>query len=312
MDIKERENLFEVSFKENDFLELTEFPHPLQKVVMPVVARIGNKMVPLGTGFNIANYGLMLTARHVIDTGLKYAKKLEDKSLQIDASGEFELFAFYVSEIRHGPNNDHFAGGPLPVRRVSFSNHSDVALLSLSVPTVDGKLINLPALPLSPGIPEVGQSTIAFGYSKMKANGDIHRETRSVLNYSQKLNVTKGKIEDIHAYKRDNVMLDFPCFRTDARYDSGMSGGPIIGENGHVIGLISTSMKIEEENAYTSYGALLPHIFTLNTLIILKEDLGLQEYTLYDLAKAGHVPVDDTFCNIGIVYSNGKTQLTYR
>jgi hypothetical protein len=55
-------------------------------------------------------------------------------------------------------------------------------------------------------------------------------------------------------------MLSFPCFRTDAYYPSGMSGGPILGEkDNRVFGVVSDSYQQELQTAYGAiYAAILP------------------------------------------------------
>jgi hypothetical protein len=45
-----------------------------------------------------------------------------------------------------------------------------------------------------------------------------------------------GKVQEVHDERRDSGRLSFPCFRTNARYDPAMSGGPVFAEDGHLCG----------------------------------------------------------------------------
>ena len=149
-------------------------------------------------------------------------------------------------------------------------------------------------------------TAVALGYSKMTAEYNL---TSNSIGYNQSLNATRGMIEEVHNQRRDNIMLNFPCFRTNSRYDSGMSGGPIFEANGSVIGLISSSFTGEtDDNLYTSYGVLLAPAFTLKALVKMDSEAESKEYSLYELTKLGLISVDETFSNIN--YYGDK--LTYR
>jgi hypothetical protein len=54
-------------------------------------------------------------------------------------------------------------------------------------------------------------------------------------------------------------MLQFPCFRTDARFDPGMSGGPVFNNStGHLCGVICSSMPGTTNDAgHLSYASSL-------------------------------------------------------
>ncbi len=312
MNIKQEKNVFRISFEDNEFIELKEFPHPLQKGIMPLIAKIDDEFIPLGTGFNITNYGLMITAKHVIDFAFKHIKNtVNTNHYTLDDS--LNIFAFYVSDIKHRDNNEHYFGGFIDVSRINTTLYSDVALLQLQVPMINDTRIHLPFFRLSPCIPNIDQTIISFGYSNMKSQRSSSDNRNNIVNYSQNFKGSRGKIKEVFSYKRDNVMLDFPCFRTDSRFDPGMSGGPIIDLNGNVNGLISSSMEvIDEDKSFISYGTMLQHIFYLKALLTLEGDNVPKEYTLHELTNLGHIDVDNSFLNISILNSGGKTILTYK
>lgn len=47
-----------------------------------------------------------------------------------------------------------------------------------------------------------------------------------------------GTIRQVYPFGRDAVMLAFPCFEIEARFDPGMSGGLVVDESGRLCGLI--------------------------------------------------------------------------
>lgn len=53
-------------------------------------------------------------------------------------------------------------------------------------------------------------------------------------------------------------MLRFPCFQTNFRIDGGMSGGPVFDAQGHLCGLLCSSLKANDaDEEHASYVTLL-------------------------------------------------------
>lgn len=66
---------------------------------------------------------------------------------------------------------------------------------------------------------------------------------------------TKGKVEEVHIGGRDRVVMPFPCFRTSARFDGGMSGGPLADHSGNVFGVVCSSFDTDGTGAPISYAS---------------------------------------------------------
>lgn len=79
--------------------------------------------------------------------------------------------------------------------------------------------------------------------------------------------------------------MTFPSFQTDAFYEGGRSGGPVLGVSG-VIGLVSTCMKSINGQPSLSYVAI-----TAGLLELIIPEPGLAESRIGDLAKAGHIRI---------------------
>ncbi len=114
-------------------------------------------------------------------------------------------------------------------------------------------IFNRPVIRISP--PAVGEKISAFGFCCHKIEyweggpavfGDGYTST--------------GNVTDVYQEKRDDSRLNFPCFETDARFDGGMSGGPVFDSMGRLCGIISDSLKPAEDNPDGRY---ISHVSTL-------------------------------------------------
>lgn len=107
--------------------------------------------------------------------------------------------------------------------------------------------------PIELCVPKIGEYCAAIGYCAMdwtSSPGKIYADN--------KLGITMGQIRDVHIPRRDSHCLPFPCFRTDARFEGGMSGGPVIGQSGKVVGVVCAgTKKIDEEDEDLSYASLI-------------------------------------------------------
>lgn len=74
-----------------------------------------------------------------------------------------------------------------------------------------------------------------------------------------------GQVIEVLAERRD-FMLDWPCFRVDARFDGGMSGGPVFNEAGLVCGIISSNMPpSSSDEEHVSYATTLWPMLAITT-----------------------------------------------
>jgi hypothetical protein len=70
-------------------------------------------------------------------------------------------------------------------------------------------------------------------------------------------------------------MLPFPCFRTNARFDGGMSVGPVVNDQGKVVGIVCSNIPPEKpSDEHCSYVSLLWSSMA----------------TLIDMPRQGHEP----------------------
>ena len=83
-------------------------------------------------------------------------------------------------------------------------------------------------------------------------------------------------------------MLKFPCFKVNARFKGGMSGGPIFNRNGELCGTICSSLSfMDGDTESDSYVCTLwPSMATLVDLEFQEFKLG-KFYPVLNLARKG-------------------------
>lgn len=252
---------------------------------MPVIHIKAGAARAVGTCFAISNDGLCLTARHVIEEA--WPEAFRAGSTDLDRDGQ--LYALYCSDEPHPDNPDQRVGGLLPVVSTHFYDQLDIAALQLEVPrrTDSGDLIRIPANKLGLAPPSAGEACFAFGYHSMKWRG-----SGPDYGVEQEFYASRGTIEEIHLPQRDAVMAPFPCFRTSARYDGGMSGGPVLGMDGLVRGVVCSSVSgVRDSEGYVSYASLIGPAALLQVTRL--DDAGAAGvYFIYDLVERKVVRAD--------------------
>jgi len=143
------------------------------------------------------------------------------------------------------------------------AKYSDLAVLQLRPLTAtrdkkyDAAILRLRALP-----PEVGDVVAAFGYPLSSVDA-VSREPLE-LRWSIAPYTTQGVVTQVFAERRDRALLSFPCFEINARFEPGMSGGPIFNAQGHLCGIISAALTEISGPTRVAYGAALWPVFGTN------------------------------------------------
>lgn len=291
------------NFEKDDFTSVIKFPHITQQSIMPVCSIYEESIRPVGTCFAVSNHGLVLTARHVIDEALGIDKE------NPQGNGSW-IGAIYIAEPRDNDDIPDLLGGLLPVNKVHIIPSLDVAVMHLNLPVrVDDETgLPMPALRLSPGLPEIGSTCLALGYHSMegrKLHGEM--ETHEIV---QSYSATRGKIEENHLPIRDPNILNFPCFRTSSRFDGGMSGGPIMNESGGVVGVVCSSYGSIENGPHLSYGSLIGPSLLL--VIDSLEDGIEKKKFLYDFYLGKSIGIDETISKVEIIRNENSIELIYK
>jgi hypothetical protein len=271
---------------------------------MTVVAYRGEEVRPLGTCFGISSHGLALTARHVVDDALSLGP-----IGQLAHDGQWWLGALYVRERAPGEDVEDLFGGMLPARKVHLCADLDIAVIALDLPinTASGESLHLSSLRLSPGLPTVGQPCWGLGYHSM--NATVRPDKKYHVELFQSYSATRGVIDEIHFPRRD-AGLSFPCFRTSARFDGGMSGGPIMDMKGNAIGVICSSFGAPEDGGHISYGSLIGPALLIQ--VEAKFAAGETGMTfLHDFVLGGSVELDAAVRDLQFIRESQRLTLDF-
>jgi S1-C subfamily serine protease len=291
---------FEIRFNEGDFPSL-KFPHPSQSFVMAVVHHSDKVVHGLGTCFSISSHGLVVTARHVVE---EVARILAEAS---DTSDEFCGILCICPETKPD-SSTKYVGGVLPIANVWTNNFLDIALMLVELPRHNetNELLPLGMLALSPGIPDIGNSCIGMGYSSVEWK--VHQANLPEISHSY--HATRGTIEENHFPGRDQ-RLNFPCFLTNARFDLGMSGGPIVSATGQVCGVICSGTEMADPAIpMISYGSLIGPALAIP--IKMKGSDGVtKSFFLWDLVRGGAVFCDSTCKQIKVKRNDNSIEIDF-
>ena len=141
--------------------------------------------------------------------------------------------------------------------------------------------------------PPVGAEVQTFGYrgGSAAATFDDARTTTSV-HWHSSTSTAVGTVIEVHDVRRDRGMLNFPCFRTNAPFTHGMSGGPIF-HNGKLSGIICASGLQGNDGQKIAYGATLWPLLALKLQLDFAGQPSDSWYTVLDLVDRGYVRAVD-------------------
>lgn len=276
----------DISFEDGAFVDLGL--HVSQSTIMQLVHVRDGVIRPLGTCFGITNDGLCMTARHVVDDGLKLIEP-GPQHVQLTENHGY-IAAMYLSS-EPNPDTGGLMGGLLPMHKIYTVNGTDIALVMLNLPTntETGKRIFFPSQRLRLSPPGVGEMFFGIGYRRMAwTPGALPKNYDVDYKYS----ATKGEVEELHPGGRDRFMLPHPCFRTSARLDGGMSGGPLVDHAGRVFGVVCSSYGLgEEDEEHISYGSMIAPALAMT--VDVRDPDGIERRAfLWDLVEGGAILAD--------------------
>lgn len=133
--------------------------------------------------------------------------------------------------------------------------------------------------------PAIGSRIVGFGYHSASGRVRIDEHGTRHIEIDADGAATVGEVRDIHELRRDQ-RLDFPCYQVNARFDGSMSGGPLMNDNGHVCGIICSSLPSDDPNIeHACYAATLWPLMGLSIDISTSGDPQSRSYPLLDLAR---------------------------
>jgi hypothetical protein len=277
----------------------TGLDSPITRVALLLVGQRDGHYVGLGSGVLLGHL-IAITARHVVDGFSQYFEGANIEEL--GGEGTFGLQAIHFVEGNYGLAWD--------VREVYLNRDPgfcDIVFLRLQA--VSQKHLDnqgtKPRLQLLP--PRLGQVVSAFGYHSTRIEVAGERVSIDTNPFT-----AAGRVLEIHDEKRDSTRLSFPCFRTDARYDPGMSGGPVFNEVGYLCGIICSNMPPDSgdpEGGHISYvSTLWPSMGILVSYDRAGYDHGVW-YPAIELAQSGFIAATD-LDKVAVAYDAATGQMT--
>jgi S1-C subfamily serine protease len=262
----------------------------VQSGVLPVVLHGDGWLRSIGTAFHVGA-GLAVTAAHVIEHAI------EKESVLREGAG---LGVFWTGMLNRSPEREdpiQVPGSLLRVERVSMLDPFDLALLQIQVPFRDGVPL-LSAMRLGFQAPGVGTKVAALGYTQ-------YSFSLEAVRLDVAFHATQGTVEEVY-WQGQSSMKPFPCFRADARFDPGMSGGPVFAETGTVVGAVCSCMPGGDDEPHTSYSSLLL------PLLLMTVANGSGEVDVLSLVQQGHILSDGSVQNATIVkHPDGRQTLAW-
>lgn len=256
------------------FFQLAKPEETMREYALALAAVKDDKFYPSGTAVIIGER-LAITAKHLFDD---------------DWNKNLCEFSVVASQVRDGGN----VGALWYVERVFPAPHSDIVILFLtpvsgSQSAVDYEWKNAPIL--NPRPPPVGEAIWGFGYPGSEAKSTKESNILSVA-WSDQPSITTGEVIEVHDLCRETFLYRYPCFRTNARFDGGMSGGPVFNSRGELCGLIWGGLPPEGEGLdHASYvSTLWPFMGTMMNLRLKGFPAGYY-YPLRKLAQLGLINV---------------------
>ena len=149
-----------------------------------------------------------------------------------------------------------------------------------------------PSLALNLAPPLIGERIVGFGHHSPDQSITTGPDGARHIEVTMPGAATVGEVREVHHEKRDPVRLNFPCFRVNARFDGGMSGGPVFNDHGHVCGVICSNLPPNtEEEEHVSYATTLWPLMATQ-IMIGTDGKECQPYFLIELARRGiiHAP----------------------
>ncbi|MDP2644044.1 MAG: trypsin-like peptidase domain-containing protein [Desulfobacterales bacterium] len=188
-----------------------------------------------------------------------------------------------------------FTGAAWYVRRTWATTHTDAAFLGLRPQNDAAKNFKWHRVGINLHLPKPGEKIFAAGFRHSKIDDvdeGFNQEGITVVKASLSLQTVNGTVRESYGSKHEGH-LDFPCFQCNAKFDSQMSGGPVLDESGYLRGLVCTSFEFDSTDMSepVSFVAGILPVMAIKIDRTLPELNEVSPYHVLDLARNGFLPV---------------------
>ena len=202
--------------------------------IVPILKEVGTKRLSvIGTGFYITRYGLVATAKHVVEDLTDDGKSLTP------------------SFVLHLQDDDAIV--LRPIRRAHYLHDVDLAVVQADNFVNDGSrsaLQNLRAV-IAPVLPRDGTPLVTYAYPE---NAILDFNDTGLIPVVRGDYFAGGVLRFVN--RPEHPLLPFPYLETTVEVRSGASGGPVLLANGSVVGVNCRGWDFrggEHEGQHLSY-----------------------------------------------------------
>jgi len=255
--------------------KLVGINHKLSEISLVLLGDDGYEFDVFGTGFFIAP-GLVITAKHVMEDywkryhyGLPFPKRKVEKETNFNVRG----LQFYDNGTRRG----------LWYSEVMWvSDFTDVAFLFFKPENEDAKDYRCEIIyELTMYAPKHREKVVSFGYPDTEVNL-IQRTPALKFDCRPRFTRSIGEVLNVHERYFKRGYVEFPSIETNARFDHGMSGGPVFNIAGQICGVVSAGSG-------PTYVALLWPAMLTRLDIDLETGTPTEPYLVCDLLDNGSI-----------------------
>ncbi|WP_018972988.1 S1 family peptidase [Rudaea cellulosilytica] len=179
--------------------------------------------------------GIALTAKHVIKSHL-------------DRLMKGERHAMCIGIAKSGMN-------VWTVKKMTILTDVDIVILGLELNSAMPPERTFRQAIVSTRLPKIGDRLQIVGFRANSATRSMNNGERG-YGVDAMLLVSAGVVKERYPQGRDKAMLPWPVLEVDCPSWGGMSGGPVFDEGGHLIGLLCSSLELEDGDG-VSYVSLL-------------------------------------------------------
>ncbi|MBI4449991.1 trypsin-like peptidase domain-containing protein [Candidatus Uhrbacteria bacterium] len=249
-------------FSKEPSLTHTSIAQPVTEIAPMLGSVKDGRWIPGGTAVIVAPH-IAMTAQHVIDADWRgHERRALPEGNKVVAS--YSMVAIQM-----------FDGGAKAawwdVQKIWWSNHADIAFLLLAPGNQVARQhhwrkASLNLLPLS-----VGARMSAFGYRR----NSVELYEQSVKWRTDPVTAV-GEVTQVISAKGEMTYV------TNARFENGMSGGPVMSDEGELVGIVRST-----GNGYARVTAVWSGMDTMIDVQRKHRETGY--YSVLDLAKDGYM-----------------------
>jgi hypothetical protein len=259
---KKHSPIGETSWGPHGFLDLDGNNTEGHHVIFPILKQVEEGYFQLlGTGFFIASFGLIVSAKHVLR----------------DCFDQNGTQKFPICILQFFPDN-HYC-----IRNILWCSSHNLADIAVALAEPYEENPKNPCLSLTTSPPARGETVATYAYPKSKIKEESFPQVLNIENA-----FFDGKIVEFFPNGRDQSMLPGQCYETSMVLHGGTSGGPVVGKSGNVFGVNSTGFD-GHNISYVSrinevLGLPLPHLK-------LPDKQEISSSCISDLANAGWIDI---------------------